>query len=86
MADVAIKLPKDRLIQGLSALPVRESKEIMDALIDKELFRPPSARAIHREAARTVKGKKLSDQVAEEAVRWARSRVRGRGCVTALQV
>ena len=74
MSDVAIKVPKDRLIKGLSALPAREIKEIMDALIEKQLFRPPAARSIRREAAGTARGKKLSDQVAEEAIRWARSR------------
>jgi len=74
MLEVAIKLPKNKLIEGLSALPVREIKEIMDALIEKELFCPPAAKAIHREASKTVGRKKLHSQVAEEAVRWARSK------------
>jgi hypothetical protein len=74
MTEVAIKLPKNKLIEGLSALPVREIKEIMDALIERELFRPPAAKAIYRDASKTVKSKKLHSQVAEEAVRWARSR------------
>ncbi len=74
MSDIAVKLSRDRLVEGLSALPVREIKEIMDALIAKKLFRPPAARKVHREAAKTAKGKKLSARTAEGAVRWARSR------------
>jgi hypothetical protein len=74
MADVSIKLPKNKLIEGLSALSVKEIKDIMDALIEKELFRPPAARAIYREASKNVKSKKLPCLVAEEAVRWARSK------------
>ncbi len=74
MTEVAIKLPKNKLIEGLSALPVREIKEIMDALIERELFRAPSAKAIYRDASKTVGRKKLHAQVAEEAVRWARSK------------
>ena len=71
MTEVAIKLPKNKLIEGLSALPV---KEIMDALIERELFRPPTSRAIYRDASKTIRSKKLHSQVAEEAVRWARSK------------
>ncbi len=74
MTEVAIKLPKNKLIEGLSALSVREIKEIMDALIEKELFRAPAAKAIYREASKTVGRKKLHSQIAEEAVRWARSK------------
>jgi ribosomal silencing factor RsfS len=74
MIEVAIKLPKNKLIEGLSALPVREIKEIMDALIERELFRARMAKAIYREASKTVRSKKLHSQVAEEAVRWARSK------------
>jgi hypothetical protein len=74
MTEVAIKLPKNKLIKGLSALSVREIKEIMDALIEKELFRAPTAKAIYRDASKTVRSKKLHSQVAEEAVRWARSK------------
>jgi len=74
MTDVAIKLPKNKLIEGLSGLTVREIKEIMDALIEKELFRAPAAKAIYREASKTIGSRKLHSQVAEEAVRWARSK------------
>ena len=74
MIEVAIKLPKNKLIEGLSALPIREIKEIMDALIERELFRARAAKAIYREASKTVRSKKLHCQVAEEAVRWARSK------------
>ncbi len=74
MSEVAIKLPKNKLIEGLSALPVREIKEIMDTLIEKELFRAPAARTIYRDASKTVGRKKLHSQVVEEAVRWARSK------------
>ncbi len=74
MVDVAIKLPRKKIFEGLSALPVGEIKGILDALIEKELFRPPAARAIYREASKTVKSKKLPCLVAEEAVRWARSK------------
>lgn len=74
MTEVAIKVPKSKLIEGLSALSVREIKEIMDSLIERELFRPPAARALYRQASKSVKDRKLHSLVAEEAVRWARSK------------
>ena len=74
MTEAAIKLPKRKLIESLSALPVKEIKEIMDALIEKELFRPPTARSIYRDTSKAVRSKKLPCMVAEEAVRWARSK------------
>jgi len=74
MTESAIKLPKNKLIEGLSALPVREIKEIMDALIERGLFRAPAVKAIYRDASKTVRSKKLHSQVAEEAVRWAISK------------
>ncbi len=74
MTEVAIKVPRNKLIEGLSSLTVREIKEIMDTLIEKELFRPPTARTIYREASKAVKARKLHSLVAEEAVRWARSK------------
>jgi hypothetical protein len=73
MTEVAIKLPKDKIIEGLATLPLKEIKDIMDALIQRELFRPPAAKAIYREASKGIKSKKLSSMVAEEAVRWARA-------------
>jgi len=74
MTEVAIKLPKDKLIEGLATLPLKEIKDIMDALIQRELFRPPAAKKIYREASKAVKNKKLTSMVAEEAVRWARAK------------
>lgn|SRR5574341_1230988 len=74
MTEVAIRLPKSKLVEGLSTLSLKEIKEIMDALIEKELFRPPAAGAIYREASKMVKSKKLPSTVAEEAVRWSRSK------------
>ena len=74
MAEVAIKLPKDKLIEGLSTLPFKEIKEIMDSLIQKKLFRPPTSKSIYREASEITKRKKLPPKVAEEAVKWARAK------------
>jgi hypothetical protein len=74
MTEVAIKVPRNKLIEGLSSLTVREIKKIMDSLIERELFRPPASRALYRQASKTVKGRKLHSLVAEEAVRWARSK------------
>ncbi len=72
MPNVAIKLSKESLVEGLSTLPVREIKGIIDSLIQKKLFRPPSARKIYRDASAVTKRRKLTSQVAEEAVAWAR--------------
>jgi len=74
MSEVAIRLPKSKLVEGLSTLTLKEIKEIMDALIEKELFRPPTAGAIYQEASKALKSRKLPSTVAEEAVRWARSK------------
>ncbi|GAB4415106.1 MAG: hypothetical protein OHK0032_11260 [Thermodesulfovibrionales bacterium] len=38
MAEVAIKLPEEKLIEGLSTLSFKEIKEIMDSLIQKKLL------------------------------------------------
>lgn len=43
MADVALKLSKKKLVEGLSDLSFKEIKEIMDSLIQKKLFKPPKA-------------------------------------------
>lgn len=74
MVEVAIKLPKEKLIEGLSVLSYKEIKEIMDSLIQKKLFQPPTAKSIYKEASEITKKKKLSVKVAEEAVKWARAK------------
>lgn len=75
MPNVAIKLSKESLVEGLSNLPVREIKEIVDSLIQKKLFRPPSARKIYRDASAVTKRRRLTSRVAEEAVAWARLKI-----------
>jgi hypothetical protein len=72
MAEVAIKLSKDKLIKGLSTLSFKEIKDIMDSLIQKKLFRPPTAKRIYKDASEIVRRKKLPQEVAEEAVKWSR--------------
>lgn len=72
MAEVAIKLPKEKLIEGLSTLTFKEIKEIMDSLIQKKLLAPPSAKSIYKKASEITKKKRLPVEVAEEAVRLAR--------------
>jgi len=72
MAEVAIKLSKENLVEGLSNLPVKEIKDIIDSLIQRKLYKPPSAKKIYREASVIAKKRRLSPQVAEEAVKWAR--------------
>jgi hypothetical protein len=74
MAEIAINLPKDKLIEGLSNLSFKEIKEIMDSLIQKKLFRPPSANSIYKDASEIVKKRKLKPEVVEEAVKWARAK------------
>ncbi len=74
MAEVAIKLPKEKLIEGLSMLSFKEIKEIMDSLIQKKLLAPPSAKSIYKKASEITKKKRLPVEVAEEAVRWARTK------------
>ena len=74
MAEVAIKLSKDKLIEGLSTLSFKEIKDIMDSLIQKKLFRPPTVRRIYKEASEIVRRKKLPQEVAEEAVKWSRAK------------
>ena len=74
MADVALKLSKKKLVEGLSDLSFKEIKEIIDSLIRKKLFTPPKARTLYKQASRITKGKKLSEAIAEESVKWARAR------------
>ncbi len=74
MADVAFKISKKKLVEGLSDLSFKEIKEIMDSLIRKKLFTPPKARTLYKHASKITKGKKLSEAVAEESVKWARAR------------
>jgi hypothetical protein len=74
MCEIAIKLPKEKIIEGLSTLSLTEIKEIMDILIKSKLFRPPSAKKIYKETSQIVSEKKLSPKVAEEAVKWARGK------------
>ncbi len=74
MTDVALKLSKKKLVEGLSELSVKEIKEIMDSLIRKKLFTPPKAKTLHKQASKITKGNKVSQSVAEESVKWARAR------------
>ncbi len=74
MAEVAIKLPKEKLIEGLSTLSFKEIKEIMDSLIQKKLLIPPSSKGIYKKASEITKKRRLPVEVAEEAVRWARAK------------
>jgi hypothetical protein len=74
MSEVAIKLPKEKIIEGLSTLSLTEIKGIMDILIQNKLFKPPSARKIYKETSQIVIKEKLSPKVAEEAIKWARDR------------
>lgn len=73
MADVALKLSKKKLVEGLSDLSFKEIKEIMDSLIQKKLFKPPKAGTLYKQASKITKDKKLSEAVAEESVKWARA-------------
>lgn len=74
MAEVAIKLPKEKLIEGLSNLSFKEIKDIMDSLIQKKLFRPPTAKSIYKEASEIIMRKKLPLEAAGEAVKWSRAK------------
>ena len=74
MAEVAIKLPKEKLVEELSYLSFKEIKEIIDSLIQKKLFQPPTAKNLYKEASKIIKRKKLPLEVAEEAVKWSKSK------------
>jgi len=74
MGDVAIKLPKAKVIEGLAGLSFKEIKEIIDSLIQKRLFKVKPAKGIYREVSAITKKKKLTIKVAEEAVKWSRAR------------
>ena len=74
MAKVAIKLPKEKLVEELSYLSFKEIKEIIDSLIQKKLFQPPTAKNLYKEASKIIKRKKLPLEVAEEAVKWSKSK------------
>ena len=74
MEDVAISLPKEKLIEGLSNLSFAEIKEIMDSLMRRKLFQPPTAKSLYDKASKITKTKKLSPDAAVEAVNWTRSR------------
>lgn len=72
MSEIAIKLPKEKIVEGLYNLTLSEIKELIDLLIQKKLFQPPRARAINREASLIVRKKGLDIRVAEETIKWAR--------------
>lgn len=72
MSEVAIKFPKKRLIEGLSSLSFKEIKDIMDSLIQKKLFQPPTVNSICKEASKAIIKQKLSNEVSIEAVKWSR--------------
>ena len=74
MADVGLKISKEKLVESLSNLSFKEIKEVMDSLIQKKLFTTPKARTLYKQASKITKEKKLSEAVAEESVKWARSR------------
>jgi hypothetical protein len=74
MPEVAIKLSRENLVEGLATLPLKEIKGIIDSLIQKNLFSPPSAREICRRASRITKKKGLRVDMAQEAVKWARAK------------
>ncbi len=74
MSEIAIKLPKEKLIEGLSALSLKEIKDIMDLLIQNKLFKPPSAEEIYKDASEVIARENLTPEVAEEAVKWARDK------------
>ena len=74
MAKVAIKLPKEKLVEELSYLSFKEIKEIIDSLIQKKLFQPQTAKNLYKEASKIIKRKKLPLEVAEEAVKWSKSK------------
>ena len=74
MSEIAIKLPKEKIVEGLSNLSFTEIKELIDLLIENRLFQPPSAKEIYKQASQIVKNESLPKEVAEEAVRWARGR------------
>ena len=74
MPEVSIKLSKEKLIEGLSVLSFKEIKDIMDSLIQRKLFQPPTAKSIYKEASTIIERERLSADVAEEAVKWARAK------------
>ncbi len=74
MPEVAIKLSKENLVQGLSTLSFKEIKDIMDSLIQQKLFYLPTAKSIYKKASEITKSKKLPSKVAEEAIKWARAK------------
>lgn len=74
MSVVITKTQKEKLIEQVSILPYRDVKELINALLQKKLYRPTSSKIIYKEASAVARNKKLSPQVAEEAVQWAREK------------
>jgi hypothetical protein len=74
MADIATRLPKEKLVNGLASLSFKEIKEIVDTLIQKKLFQPPKAKGIYEKASKITKTRKLSPETALEAVKWSRAK------------
>ena len=74
MTEVAIKRPKEKLLDELSTLSFKEIKEIIDSLMQKKLFQPPTAKSIYKEASKITKRRKLSEEVAEEAVKRSKAK------------
>lgn len=72
MSEVAIRLPKEKIIEGLYQLSFKEIRELINLLIQKKLYQPPNAKAIYKETALIIKKRKLSEKIAEQAIKWAR--------------
>lgn len=73
MTNVTARLPKKKVIEGLSRLSFIEIREVMDSLIQRRLFTPPSPDDLHKEASKIIKRGKLTPKVVEEAVKWAKA-------------
>ena len=74
MSSLTIALNKEQIIDLLAQLSFGEIKGVLDSLIERKMFVPPSLREISREAEQIVRKEKLEIEVIEEAKRWARSR------------
>lgn len=74
MSNPTIELSRSQLVAALSQYPPEALKKVIDDLFRKKLYVPRPLDEISREAAAAVNRAKLGPEVAEEAVKWARSK------------
>lgn len=73
MGNPTIELSKKQVVNALVQFSPMELKKIIDELFRQKSFTPPTLDEITKEAGKIVKGRKLKQDIIQEAIKWARS-------------